>query len=86
MKRVGGSRGDHVGVLRARPVLDQGTEPVGRPGGPHRIDEIRLLLELVDRGLLSEEELDTQLSTMFGARTRTSAPDVGRSPPPRHVS
>jgi len=65
MKRVSGSRGDHVGVLRARPVLDQGNEPVDRSAGPRRVDELRLLLQLVDRGLLSEEELDTQLALMF---------------------
>jgi hypothetical protein len=86
VKRVAGSRGDHVGLLRTRPVLDHGAEPVDTPVSPRRVDELRLLLQLVDRGLLSEEELDLQLISMFGARTWTSARDDGPSRPPRHGS
>jgi hypothetical protein len=66
MKRVNGSRRDHLGVLRGRPPLDPTVgSPVGS-SGLRRVDEIRELLRLVDRGLLSEEELDAQMLAMYG--------------------
>lgn len=66
MRRVAGSRHDHVGVLRGRPPLDPMYDAT--PGGitPRRVDEIRQVLALVDRGLLSEEEFDAQMMKVYG--------------------
>ena len=66
MKRVSGSRRDHVGVLRRRPPLDPRADAALVPLSPHRVDEVRQLLGLVDRGLLSEEEFDAQLRKIYG--------------------
>jgi hypothetical protein len=75
VKRVEGARRDHVGVLRGRPPLDPGACPsAGSTGHLRRVDEIRELLRLVDRGLLSEEELDRQLLTMYGLLPGSGAP------------
>ena len=66
MKRVSGSRRDHVGVLRRRPRLDPRVDTALAPVSPRRVDEVRQLLALVDRGLLSEEEFDAQVLKIYG--------------------
>jgi hypothetical protein len=66
VKRVEGARRDHVGVLRGRLPLDATAGPGGGRPTLRRVDEIRELLRLVDRGLLSDEEFDRQMLTMYG--------------------
>ena len=57
MKRVAVSRRRHLGLLRRRPVLD----PVPVEQQPvERLDQLRALLQLVDRGMLSAEEFERQ--------------------------
>ena len=57
MKRVATSRRRHLDLLRRRPVLD----PVPVEQQPtQRLDQLRALLELVDRGVLSAEEFERQ--------------------------
>ncbi len=60
MKRVAASRRSHVDLLRRRPRLDPVavTTPVSAAAG--RIDQLRVLLHLVERGVLSAEELEAQ--------------------------
>jgi hypothetical protein len=59
------SRRDHAGLLRRPPPLDP---RVGSAAAvqPRRVDEVRQLLRLVDRGLLSEEEFERQVLKVFG--------------------
>ena len=57
MKRVATSRRRHLDLLRRRPVLD----PVPVEQQPtQRLEQLRALLELVDRGVLSAEEFERQ--------------------------
>lgn len=65
MKRVGGSRRDHLGVLRGSPPLDPRDESDADPVIPRRVDAVRELLALVDRGLLSEEEFESQMLKVY---------------------
>lgn len=73
MKRVAGSRRDHLGLLRRRPPLDPRADLVVGPAALRRVDEVRQLLRLVDRGLLSEEELENQLQKIYGQPADTGA-------------
>jgi hypothetical protein len=68
MERVGGPRRDHLGVLRGPPALDPMAESTVVPVTHRRVDEVRQLLWLVDRGLLSEEEFEGQLLKVYRAR------------------
>lgn len=65
LERVEGSRHDHLGVLRGPPPLDPMVDAPAGPAGPRRADEVRELLLLVDRGLLSEEEFESQLRKRY---------------------
>jgi len=65
MERVAWSRREHVGVLRRRPTLDTSTDPGSAPAGVRRVDQVRALVELYDRGLLSEEEFERQQAKVF---------------------
>jgi hypothetical protein len=60
LKRVAPSRGHLVDLLRRRPVLD----PVDVDGtgweAARRVDQVRALLRLVERGLLSAEEFEVR--------------------------
>ncbi|MGY2702362.1 MULTISPECIES: hypothetical protein [unclassified Nocardioides] len=58
MRRVAASRRQHLDLLRRRPTLDP--VPVERPGAVRRVDQLRALLQLVDRGVLSAEEFERQ--------------------------
>jgi hypothetical protein len=60
MERVASSRDHLLGVLRRRPVVDA-TRDQRRPDlDVRRSNQVRELLSLVDRGLLSEEEFAQQ--------------------------
>jgi hypothetical protein len=61
VQRVAGARRDHVGVLRGRPLRDPLDRSAVGPVIVRRVDEVRRLLGLLDRGLLSEEEFESQL-------------------------
>lgn len=74
MKRVAGSRRDHTGLLRRPPPLDAGVGPAAAALQPRRVDEVRQLLLLVDRGLLSEEEFEGQVRKVFGPGSQAGAP------------
>lgn len=65
MRRVASSRGSHVDLLRRRPRLD----PVVATSTPaaaavSRLDHLRVLLHLVERGVLSAEELEHQQESL----------------------
>ena len=74
MKRVAESRRDHTGLLRRPPPLDAGVGPAVAAVQPRRVDEVRQLLRLVDRGLLSEEEFEGQVRKVFGPGPEAGAP------------
>jgi hypothetical protein len=58
VRRVAASRRQHLDLLRRRPTLDP--VRVERPGAVRRVDQLRALLQLVDRGVLSAEEFERQ--------------------------
>jgi hypothetical protein len=68
VQRVAGARRDHVGVLRGRPPLDPMARSAVGPVNVRRVDEVRRLLGLLDRGLLSEEEFESQLQKAYRAQ------------------
>jgi hypothetical protein len=90
MRRVAGSRRDRVGVLRASPALDTTVGATIRPVTRWRVEEVRQLLVLVDRDLLSEEEFELQMLKMFRLCSpewsSASGSDGERSPLPPRVS
>ena len=61
MKRAAGARRDRLGVLRGRPPLDPMVDSAVAPAGHRSAGEVRELLRLVDRGLLSDEEFESQM-------------------------
>jgi hypothetical protein len=63
VKRVAASRRQHVDLLRRRPTLDPLT--VEQPGAVRRIDQLRALLRLVERGVLSAEEFERQEEKVY---------------------
>ena len=64
MRRVAASRRSHVDLLRRRPLLDPvvGTSPAST--AVSRVDQLRVLLHLVERGVLSAEEMERQEETL----------------------
>lgn len=60
MRRVAESRRDHPDVLARRPWVDRTI--FSRAGTPRvsTVDQVRELVDLYDRGLLSQEEFDRQ--------------------------
>ena len=64
MKRVASSRRSHVDLLRRRPLLDPvvGTSPAS--AAVNRVVQLRVLLHLVERGVLSAEELELQQDSL----------------------
>jgi hypothetical protein len=60
VKRVASSRRSHVDLLRRRPLLDPvvGISPAS--AAMNRVVQLRVLLHLVERGVLSAEELELQ--------------------------
>ena len=68
MKRVAVSRCSHVDLLRRRPVLDAlDAGPVDPPAqrAVRRVDQLRALLHLVERGVLSPSEFERQEEKVF---------------------
>ena len=64
MKRVASSRRSHVDLLRRRPLLDPvvGTSPAS--AAVSRVARLQVLLHLVERGVLSAEELELQQDSL----------------------
>ncbi len=64
MKRVATSRRSHVDLLRRRPLLDPvvGVSPAS--AAVSRVVQLRVLLHLVERGVLSPEELELQQDSL----------------------
>jgi len=60
VRRVATSRRRLVGVLRRRPRLDRAAVSPESGAAVRRLDELRALLRLVERGLLSAEELERE--------------------------
>lgn len=65
MRRVAASRRRHLGVLRRRPRLDPAAVVPATGSAVRRLDELRALLRLVERGLLSPEELDREQAKVY---------------------
>jgi hypothetical protein len=66
MSLPGTPRRRHADLLRDTPHLDR-RDDVAPPAQPSRVDQVRELLDLVDRGLLSEEEFERQHAKIVGA-------------------
>ncbi|GAB3051171.1 hypothetical protein GCM10027053_08130 [Intrasporangium mesophilum] len=64
--RPGTSRRRHADLLRDAPDLDRRDDAAPSPV-PSRVDQVRELLDLVDRGLLSEEEFERQQAKIVGS-------------------
>lgn len=64
MKCVATSRRCHVDLLQRRPVLDADVDPLV-PGAIRRVDQVRALLRLVERGVLSAEEFQREEEKVF---------------------
>jgi len=64
---AGHPRRRHTDLLRESPVLDTSRETRSLTGQPSRVDQVRQLLDLVDRGLLSEEEFARQQAKVMGS-------------------
>jgi len=64
VKRVASSRRGHVDLLRHRPLLDPvaGVSPASTAAS--RVIQLRVLLHLVERGVLSAEELELQQDSL----------------------
>ena len=65
MRRVAFSRERHVDLLRGPPVLNAAPADPTAHRAVHRLDQVRALLHLVDRGVLSPGEFETQESKVF---------------------
>ena len=64
MKRVASSRRSHVDLLRRRPALDQVVVSSPASAAVGRVNQLRVLLHLVERGVISAEELERQQETL----------------------
>jgi hypothetical protein len=65
VRRVDGSRRRHVDLLRRRPRLEPVVVEQSVVGAVRRVDELRELLRLVERGVLSAEEFERQEQKVF---------------------
>jgi len=65
VKRVASDRRRHVDLLRRRPVLDAVPVDPTASGAVRRVDQLRALLHLVDRGVLSADEFERQQEKVF---------------------
>lgn len=65
MRRVASSRRGHVDLLRRRPVLEPMLLDAPGPDAVRRVDQLRALLRLVERGVLSAEELERHEESAF---------------------
>jgi hypothetical protein len=62
VRRVATSRRQHLDLLRRRPALDP-VPAVQQPG--QRLAQLRALLHLVERGVLSAEEFERQEEKVY---------------------
>ena len=60
MRRVASSRRGNVDLLRRRPVLETAGLDPPAPDAERRVDQLRALMRLVERGVLSAEEFERQ--------------------------
>jgi aryl-alcohol dehydrogenase-like predicted oxidoreductase len=60
MRRVAESRREHPDVLARRPWVDRTIFSRSGIPGPSTVDQVRELVDLFDRGLLSQEEFERQ--------------------------
>ncbi|MEN0129721.1 MAG: hypothetical protein AAGC49_09810 [Brevundimonas sp.] len=65
MRRVAGSRRQHIGVLTRSPRLDPMYEAAASRIRVSRVDQVRQLLSLVDGGLLSADEFEREATKLF---------------------
>jgi hypothetical protein len=65
VKRVATSRRSHVDLLRRRPLLDPVVEVSPASTAVSRVVQLRVLLHLVERGVLSAEELELQQDSLW---------------------
>jgi hypothetical protein len=61
-----------VDLLRRRPTLDPVVVEQPVVGAVRRLDQLRELLRLVERGVLSAEEFERQEEKVFGRTRRRS--------------
>ena len=71
MRRVASSRRGHVDLLRRRPALGPMATPAAAPEALRRVDQLRALMRLVERGVLSAEEFERQEERVFRRSPRT---------------
>ena len=64
---AGHSRRRATDPLRDSPALDTSRETRSLTAQPSRVDQVRELLDLVDRGLLSDEEFARQQAKVLGS-------------------
>jgi hypothetical protein len=64
VKRVASSRRSHVDLLRRRPLLDPVVATSPASAAASRVVQLRVLLHLVERGVLSAEELELQQDSL----------------------
>ena len=61
MRRVAERRRGGAGLLTRRPQIDVHADPAGAEGpGIYQVDQLRRIVDLYDRGLVSGEELRRQ--------------------------
>jgi hypothetical protein len=65
VKRVSASRRRHVDLLRRRPLLEPVTVDSPAFSAGHRFDQLRALVYLVERGVLSAEEFERHQEKIF---------------------
>jgi hypothetical protein len=65
VKRVASSRLRHADLLRRRPRLDAVSVDPREVQAVYRVDQLRALLDLVERGLLSPDEFERQEDKVF---------------------
>ena len=65
MRPVAGSRRGHVDLLRTRPDCGSGDLSSIAPDAVRRVDQVRALVRLVERGVLSAEEFERQEEKVY---------------------
>ena len=68
MKLVAGRRRGGAWLLTRRPQIDSCADPTGRERqGIDQVDQLRRIVDLYDRGLVSREELRRQQERALGS-------------------
>jgi hypothetical protein len=68
VRRVAGSRRQHIGVLTRSPRLDPMYGSAASRIRVSRVDQVRQLIQLVDSGLLSADEFEREATKLFSSR------------------